>query len=215
MTVDLRSKFGPVEQQGAPNSCVAHAATSVAEATLRVSDLSRLFVYWNARTYTNTTTRDSGTTPRNAMRAISQYGAPGETLWPYDLSQLHVKPSAAAFDAGQPLRTRIKAYQSVTTFAAMKAAMDQGLPVMFSFSVPDTFVSVTKWTGVQPGVSATTKWIGSHCMVACGYDDGTKMVLCRNTFGTGWGQDGYCYFPYEWFATLTGRVNDCWTIVPV
>lgn len=213
--IDLRHKFGPVEQQGQPNTCVAHAATSVVEAVLGVSDLSRLFVYWNARSYTGTTTRDAGCTPRNAMKSISQYGVPPESAWPYDLTRLHVKPDAAAYNDAQPIRTRIKAYQSVTTFAAMKSALSQGLPVMFSFSVPDTFVSVTKVTGVQPPMSATTRWIGSHAMVACGFDDSTGMVLVRNTFGTSWGQGGYCYMPYDWFQNLSGRVFDCWTIVPV
>lgn len=212
--IDLRSKFGPVEQQGRPNTCVPHAATSVVEAVLGVSDLSRLFVYWNARTYTGTTSRDAGCTPRNAMRAISQFGVCPEGSWPYNVAQLHIRPSQAAFNEAAPLRSRIKAYQTVTNLAALKSALSQGLPVMFSMSVPDTYVSVTRFTGVQPPMAQTTSWVGSHAMVACGFDDATGMVLARNSFGTSWGQGGYCYMPYDWFTTMTGRVSDAWTIVP-
>jgi C1A family cysteine protease len=215
-SVDLRAKFGPIEQQGLPNSCVAHAATSVVEAVLGVSDLSRLFVYWNARSYANQTGGDFGCQPRNAMKGLSQYGAPAETAWPYDTTKIVTKPDANAYNVAQPLRTKIKAYQSVQSFAAMKTALTQGLPVLFALMVPDTFASVTKYSGVQPGIAATTRWIGSHCMVACGFDDATQMVLVRNSFGTGFGQEGYCWFGYEWFANVTtGKVTDCWTILPV
>jgi len=214
-SVDLRHKFGPVEHQGSTNACVAHAATSMAEAALGVSDLSRLFVYYNARTYTGTQSRDSGCTPRNAMRAISQFGAPSETYWPYSTTRVTVKPDATAYNMGAPLRSRIKAYQSVTTLDAMKAALVQGLPVMFSHMVPDNFMTTTRYTGVQTPMSTVTRWIGSHAMVACGFDDAKGMVLCRNSFGTSWGQDGYCWMPYDWFANMRYRVTDAWTIVPV
>jgi C1A family cysteine protease len=214
--MDLRSKFGPVEQQGAPNSCVAHAATSVVEAVLGVEDLSRLFVYWNARSYANQTGGDFGCQPRNAMKGISQYGAPDEMAWVYDTTMLTVKPDANAYNVAQPLRTRIKAYQSVTTLINMKAAIDLGRPVMFALMVPDTFVSQTKYDGFLPQWTASNKWLGGHAVVACGYDVFTpNTILCRNSFGPNWGREGYFEMPYSWFPNFFGKVTDAWTIVPV
>lgn len=213
-SIDLRSKFGPVEQQGAPNSCVAHAVTSALEAILGLSDLSRLFVYWNARNYAGQAGYDAGCQPRNAVKGIAQFGAPIEPMWPYDTSKLTVKPNATAYASAATIKTRIKAYQSVTSLAAMKSALLQGLPVVFCFMVPNTFVSVTKYTGVQPPMAQTTRWIGGHAVVACGFDDATGMVLCRNSFGTSWGQSGYFWMPYDWFATFSGRVTDAWTFIP-
>lgn len=217
--VDLRPKFGPIEQQGAPNACVAHAATSVVEAVLGVSDLSRLFVYWNARSYAGQTSYDAGCQPRYAMKSISQYGAPPESDWPYDTTKLTVKPSSYSYNTAQLIRPKIKAYQSVQSFSALKTALNQGLPVMFGMMVPDTFVSVTKYTGYQPGIAATSRWLGGHSMVVCGYDDaadgGKGMFLVRNSFGSNWGSNGYCWIGYEWFQNITtGKITDCWTIVP-
>ena len=214
-SIDLRSKFGPVEQQGAPNSCVAHAATSVLEAVLGVSDLSRLFVYYNARTYSGQQGSDAGCQPRNAMKGISQFGAPPETAWPYNTSSITVKPSADAYSVALPIRSRIKAYQSVTTLDALKSALSQGLPVMFAFMVPDTFVSVTKYNGIQPDFTSTTRWLGGHAVVAVGFNDDNKTVNCRNSFGTNWGNQGYFTMGYNWFANMKSRISDAWTFIPV
>lgn len=214
-SVDLRSKFGPVEFQGRPNTCVAHAATSCIEAILGVQDLSRLFVYWNARALANQTGYDAGCQPRNAAKGIATFGAPPEFYWPYDTTKILVKPPAEAFAAGIDITKRIKAYQSVTTLSALKSALDQGLPVMFGFMVPDTFVSVTQYNGVQPDRTSTTRWLGRHAAVAVGYDDATQTVLCRNTYGPNWGNQGYFTMGYSWFASMSLYVSDAWTFIPV
>lgn len=213
--IDLRSKFGPVEQQGAPNSCVAHAATSVVEAVLGVQDLSRLFVYWNARSYAGQTGGDFGCQPRNAMKGISQFGAPAETEWPYNTSMITAKPSATAYAAALPLRSRIKSYASIRSLGDMKASLDLTRPVMFAMMCPDTFVSQTRFNGFLPMWTSANRWLGSHAVVACGYNVWTPgTVLCRNTFGPTWGREGYFEMPDAWFSSFTGRVSDAWTIIP-
>lgn len=214
--IDLRHKFGPVEQQGAPNSCVAHAATSTLEAILGVSDLSRLFVYYNARLLANQQNFDAGCQPRNAMRGISMYGAPPETSWVYDVSRLTARPDTAAYTAGALIKPRVKSFQTVTSLTSLKTALGQELPVLFAFSVPDTFLTAAKFDGYLPMFTSSTKWIGSHAVVACGFDDSFKAVLCRNSFGSNWGQGGYFWMDYGWFTRMTSsRVTDAWTFIPV
>lgn len=215
-SIDLRYKFGPVEQQGAPNSCVAHAVTSALEATLGVSDLSRLFVYYNARAFAGQTGSDAGCQPRNAVKGVAVYGAPLELYFPYDTSKITVKPPVEAYTAASSLRSRIKAYQSVTSLTSLKAALTQGLPVVFSFMVPDTFVSETKYSGIQPMFTSTTRWLGGHSVVAVGFDDDTGTVLCRNSFGPTWGNAGYFTMGYGWFSSMVNsRVSDAWLFLPV
>ena len=38
-----------------------------------------------------------------------------------------------------------------------------------------------------------------HAMLAVGYDDGRRAFLIQNSFGTGWGSNGYGWFGYEWW----------------
>lgn len=215
-TIDLRSKLGPVDQQGNTNTCVPHAVTTALEGALGTVNQSRLFVYWIARTLAGQQTRDAGCTPRNAIRGISTHGVADEALWPYDTSKLLVQPPASTFTAAAAIRSRIKTYQSVTSLQALKTALSQGLPVAFGMSIPDTFVSITKYTGELPLPTTTTKWIGAHAMVAVGYDDAKGAVLVRNSFGPLWGAQGHCWMPYGWFTTMTAgsRVSDAWAFVP-
>ena len=53
--------------------------------------------------------------------------------------------------------------------------------------------------------------LGGHCVVAVGYDDSQRHFIIRNSWGTGWGQQGYCFMPYEYLMS-PHLANDFWTI---
>jgi C1A family cysteine protease len=184
------------------------------EAILKVGDRSRLYLYWNARALEGRSASDSGCQIRSAMRGVSTQGAAVETLWPYDTTKVTTSPPAAAFTDGKPLTTRIASYVRVTTLQGLKDNLRAGRPVVFGFSVPDTFVSITKTSGHLPFPAAGVKYIGGHAVVAVGFDDVTGNVLCRNSFGPTWGNQGHFTMPYQWFANMSGLVSDAWTILP-
>lgn len=212
--VDLRPKMRPIDQQGPINSCVGNSVTVALETVLGTEDLSRMFVYYNARAYEGRATMDSGCQIRNAVKSVVVYGVPPETAWPYDTSKFAVKPSTDAFVKGIPLKARV-GYATVTSLASLKTALATGLPVVFGFSVPDTFVSLTKYDGYLPVPNANTKYIGAHAVVAVGYDDAKGTVLCRNSFGENWGKGGYFEMPYAWFNNMvSSTVSDAWVLSP-
>lgn len=213
-SIDLTAKFGPVESQGNLNSCVGHSVTSAIEAVLGVSDKSRLFVYYNAREVEWRTSTDSGCGIRSAMSAVAKKGAAAEPLWPYDASKVLAKPPAAAYTDGLSVPPKILAYERVTTLSALKAALNSGLPVVFGFKVYESFRTQTASTGICPYPATGEKQIGGHAVVAVGFNDGTGMVKCRNSFGPNWGQAGYFYMPYRWFDNMTTLVSDAWVIRP-
>ena len=212
--VDITSKFGPVEQQGRLNSCVGHAMTSAIEAVLRESDKSRLFVYYNARAIEGRTGVDGGCQIRSAAAAATKQGAASEALWPYDAAQVLVKPPAAAYTDGLTLVPKILAYERVTTLDGLKGALASGLPVVFGFRVYSRFRTETLYTGICTYPVTGDTVIGAHAVVAVGYDDTTGMVKVRNSFGPTWGQAGYFYMPYQWFASMSSLVSDAWVIRP-
>lgn len=211
--VDLRPQMSPVEQQGVINSCVGHAVTSALERVLSVSDLSRLFVYYNARVYDGRAAMDAGCSIRNAVKGIVAHGVASEPVWPYDTTKFAVAPPSAAYTNAAPLKARI-GYSSVTNLAALKTALATGFPVVFGFTVPDTFVSRTKFDGFLPFPVAGVKFIGAHAVLAVGYDDARGVVICRNSFGPTWGKAGHFEMPYQWFANMTGLVTDAWVLSP-
>jgi C1A family cysteine protease len=53
--------------------------------------------------------------------------------------------------------------------------------------------------------------LGGHAIMAVGYNDKTKMFKIRNSWGSGWGDKGYFYMPYD-FITNANYTDDFWTI---
>ena len=66
-------------------------------------------------------------------------------------------------------------------------------------------------TGVVPMPSSHEQVLGGHCVVAVGYDDGKRQFTIRNSWGTGWGLNGYCLMPYEYLINPR-LASDFWTI---
>ncbi len=60
---------------------------------------------------------------------------------------------------------------------------------------------------------------GGHCVKAVGYDirqmcgNAQGGVLCKNSWGTGWGLAGYFWLPMSFWSGGAGAlVSDCWSI---
>lgn len=51
-------------------------------------------------------------------------------------------------------------------------------------------------------VNPTGPLLGGHCFVIDGYDSGTTMVRCQNSWGSNWGLNGYFYI----FAKDLGKL---------
>ena len=44
------------------------------------------------------------------------------------------------------------------------------------------------------------KMLGGHCMVLTGYDDDKQVFCAANSWGTGWGIDGFHYMSYKYIC---------------
>lgn len=212
-SVNLIPLFGPVESQGGMNTCVGHSTTAAFEVVTKSTDRSRLFVYYNARALEGRTGYDAGCQLRNGVKAIATYGASAESLWPYSSSLVLTKPSVGAYTDGTPTKALVAGYARVLDLASLKRALAEKNPVIFGFTVPRTFLE-TKTTGFLPYPVPGTTYIGSHAVVAVGYDDTKGTVLCRNSFGPFWGKAGYFEMPYQWFWNMSALVSDAWVIIP-
>jgi hypothetical protein len=92
-TVDLRPTCAPVEDQGQLGSCTANALVGNLEfperkAGKRVTDLSRLFVYYNERALEGTINEDAGAMIRDGVKTLVKLGVCTEKKWGYDISKL-------------------------------------------------------------------------------------------------------------------------------
>jgi C1A family cysteine protease len=235
-TADLRSFCSAIEDQQGLGSCTAHAAVGIVEYFERRAygqhiEGSRLFVYKTTRNLMQVT-GDTGAWLRNTMGALVLCGIADEKFWPYT-------DADPAFDQEPPSFVYAVAnnYQAVRYFChdplganvpassvldSVKNYLAAGVPSMFGFYGFPSFESSDVLGGIPypcPGEQA--EW--GHAIVAVGYDDRKKItntqcskattgaLLIRNSWGTGWGDQGYGWLPYEY--VLNNLALDFWSLL--
>jgi C1A family cysteine protease len=214
--VDLTSKCPPVYDQGQLGSCTANAIGAAFEFIQLKQGLtdfapSRLFVYYNERKIEGTVTTDSGAMIRDGIKSVNQLGVCSEDTWAYDITQFAVAPPANAYTEAATHQATV--YQRVLPLLAqMQGCLAAGSPFVFGFSVYESFESqdVAK-TGVVPLPQRSERLLGGHAVLAVGYDDESQRFYVRNSWGTGWGLDGYCTMPYA-YLTNQSLASDFWAI---
>jgi C1A family cysteine protease len=213
--VDLSPVMSPVEDQGQLGSCTANALAGALEflelkAGRPLVDFSRLFIYYNERALEHSIGVDAGAMLRDGIKVLATQGACAEKKWPYDIAKFTKKPSAACYrDAS---RHTTKTYHRLVSLGEMRACLAEGYPFVFGFSVYEGFESarVAK-TGVLELPKASERQLGGHAVCAVGYDDKAKRIIVRNSWGTGWGMEGYFTMPYD-YVSNRDLSDDFWTL---
>lgn len=211
--VDLRQFCSHVEDQRTLGSCGPNAVVGGLE-LLEIErgdkfvDLSRLFVYYNARAAMQETDQDNGSYIRDVMNSLSTFGTCSELEWPYDTSAAFTRPSWKSYrDA---YAHRINKFYKIFTIgddriAEIESALRARCPVVFGTNVFESFYHCTG-TVVMPGGNL----LGGHALLIVGFDSDSKFFIVRNSWGTSWGDVGYCYMPYEYLDAANS--DDFWAM---
>jgi len=213
----LRAKMPPVYDQGQLGSCTANAIGAAVEfQQMRQGDPavtpSRLFIYYEERAMEGTIAYDAGAYIRDGMKVVAKAGAPEETYWPYTISKFTKKPPQAAYDNGL-LNQTLEYARVIRTAYYFKSFLAAGRPFVFGFTVYSSFYE-TGSDGLVPMPGPDEDVEGGHAVLCIGYDDETGLFEVRNSWGADWGNNGYCYFPYEYLLDR-GLSSDFWTIKTV
>lgn len=221
--VDLRQQCPPVYDQGRIGSCTANSIAGafqfaeMKEQQAQAFMPSRLFIYYNERDIEGTVGQDSGAQIRDGIKSVAQQGVCPEDEWPYDPSpfppnpKLTQKPSAQCYtDAAQHT---VQGYQRIVqNLTIMKGCLAAGYPFVFGFTVYQSFESPqVAQTGQAPMPGPNEAAIGGHAVMAVGYDDAQQRFIVRNSWGTGWGMQGYFTLPYL-YLSQPSLSSDFWTI---
>jgi C1A family cysteine protease len=129
---------------------------------------------------------------------IDTYGAIPETCFPYvSGGSGYVPPCSQKCSNWQSLVLNIDNWQMVAPdLTSLKNALITYGPLTTSFIVYDDFFDYDGGVYEHPGVETDPT---NHMVAIVGYDDANHCWICKNSWGTGWGE-------YGWFRIAYG---DC------
>lgn len=217
--VDLRPLMTPVENQGQLSSCTANAIAGAYEYLIKKHlkahiDTSRLFIYYNARWRANEQNEDVGSVIQYGVESLQTFGACNEKIWPYKENAVLKKPSKSSYN--EAARFRVLDMQQVDVkLDIWKRCLAEGYPIIFGCVLFDTFDDCMNNGGIVPmpdPKSVGRGEHGRHAMLCVGYSDIDKVFIVRNSWGADWGDEGYCYMPYNYLMSEKLNGGDCWMI---
>lgn len=216
----------PVRDQGRYGTCVGQAASGVKDWQERKNYrrevlTSPLFVYSECKKLDGIPDQE-GTYPRVAFKVLKNAGICKEGTFPYSLMKDKQPPGTTERAKDEAKEFVIGAYAKVQTLAEIKQALMRDGPVMGALMVVSNFIEP------EPGGFIPMPegfMMGGHAVVVTGWDDNLKhtykrpfmgkttfqgFLRVRNSWGARWGDNGYCWIPYEFFNGRTDIGTPYW-----
>jgi C1A family cysteine protease len=190
-----RNFITPIKDQDSCGSCVAFGSAATVEGTFRVQrndpnlavDFSEAHLFYciaksQGRDCSNGWYCDAG------IDAFMNPGVVDETCFPYSAGD----QDCNLCNDWQNRVTRITAWHAISAVADIKTWLSTRGPLSTAFNVYNDFFSYRN--GVYRHVSGELG--GGHCVSVVGYDDGTCCWICKNSWGTAWGDGGFFRIAY-------------------
>jgi hypothetical protein len=205
-TVDMREFLWPVEHIGSTLAAAAAAAVAALEYHCnrigeKPTNLSTLFVHYNARRQSGNQEKNVGTSLEAAMKAIAEHGACAEATWPFDAAKLTAAPPSTAYDEAKKF-AGVRCAHPVDFIEALALSF----PVPFVARIPTRCLVEAGQKRVLPPLTAEEQQRASehpvYALVMVGYDKADKTYLVRNCWGKAWGDGGHFRVPFDLLNSL-------------
>jgi C1A family cysteine protease len=197
-----------VKDQGNCGSCVSFGTSAAMETTISFTrgqpdfdpDLSEAHLFY-VHGKADGATCATGWLPSRAFSYCQNVGITFEDYFPYTAGNT----GGASLNADWPNRlARVVSYKNLTgNIAAIKEHISTRGAVSACFIVYQDFFSYK--TGVYRHV--TGGQAGGHCVCLVGYDDAMGCWIAKNSWSTGWGDNGYVRIGYGQCGIETWEVH--------
>lgn len=200
----MREVLWPVEDVGELLASAASAVTAALEYHCnrigrQPTNLSTLFVHYNARLTSGQHGANRGTTMEATLKAVEDHGACSEASWPFDPSKFSLQPPPAL-------------YEQARDFAGVRhghpadplEALALRYPVPAVVRAPYAALQEAGRSGALPAVTAedAQRKGMEHALLLVGYDKARRTFLARNCWGTAWGEGGHCTIGFDTMAAI-------------
>jgi C1A family cysteine protease len=201
-SVDWRSMNGAsfvssVKDQGNCGSCVAFGVAAAMDSAMRITrelpvhgpnsamlaDVSEAHLFYGSGRKCA-----SGWNIGGALGFAADTGVVPDYVYPYTAGD----QSCNLPGDWKKYVTKLSQYHYVRTASDMKNWLSSKGPLITAFAVYKDFFSYKD--GVYSHVWG--EYAGAHCVCVIGYDDTKQAWLCKNSWGTDWGQGGYFSIAY-------------------
>ncbi len=184
-----------VKDQGGCGSCVAFGTTATVETAVRVAygnanlavDLSEAQVFYCYGKAAGATC-GSGWWPDGAFNGYEK-GVVDEACFPYTAGDQNCNLCSNAADR----ETMISKWHTMSSTSDMKAWISAHGAATTCFTVYNDFFGYA--SGVYSPDTASGV-AGGHCVSVVGYNDAGKYWICKNSWSSSWGEQGFFCIAY-------------------
>jgi C1A family cysteine protease len=204
-SVDRRGAWWAINDQEDTGSCVGWATADgvvryhmVAAGKLAKNTLLSPRFVWMASKETDEFTaraetfiEEAGTSLKAAMDIVRKYGAVTESLLPFHIATKMYGGNENAFYAAAAQRKIASYFNLRRNLNQWKSWLASHGPILAALSVDQTWDSATA-TGGNIDVFMPNTVRGGHAVTIVGYMTSGRFIV-RNSWGTGWGDQGFGY----------------------
>jgi C1A family cysteine protease len=186
----------PVQNQLSCGSCVAFGTIGALESVIQIElnqqlniDLSESHLF-----YCGGGSCSYGWTISKSVSFLETFGVPEEDCFPYTPRQTDCDRTCSDWET-QAIKlidgSRIK-YSYPATIAKVQEALIEYGPLVTSFTVYSDFFSYNSGVYYQTSDNVA----GGHAVAVVGYDNINEYWICKNSWGKGWGENGFFRIGY-------------------
>jgi GNAT superfamily N-acetyltransferase len=143
----------------------------------------------------------------NCLRVLRGWGQPWDEDFPFDPNGPW--PPAEPANADELAKPqRIWCYQRVRNSVDCRLALDKFGAAAASFDITDQWFNAARGEISYP---ASGDEVGGHCVCIDAYKEHISQFRFANSWGTGWGDQGYGYMAFDFFDEY---LTDAWVGIP-
>ncbi|PKD19228.1 hypothetical protein APR41_16700 [Salegentibacter salinarum] len=207
---DLSENLPPVGDQGELGSCVSWATSyylkSFQEKIESGLQYSEANIFSPSYTYNQLTTDDcGGTSIPETLALIEEQGVAPLEFFPYTATECESQPDEAVIAAAAEARiSDFKGLSGENMLAEMKALIIHQQPIVIGAVLSPEFGKTDSF-GLSAYRTHTVDYddVTCHAMLVVGFDDEVNAFKIVNSWGEGWGDDGFVWIDYQAFENIS------------
>jgi len=190
-----------IKEQGSCGSCYAFGLYSAMESCIKIKknkpnyfiDLSEQYMISCGTEWTSGIFGCEGAYMSSILDFVESYGAIPESCFPYKSGNGNLPPCKDKCEDWDKYKTEIIGWSTISpSLLSMKNALANNGPLVTSIDIYENFPTYSEGVYEPSG-----DLLGYHLVSIVGYNDNPGYWICKNSWGTEWGEDGWFRIKYN------------------